>query len=856
MPPAAAISRQDLFTRLAQGHAAGITVVTPNHRLSRALRADFDAHQTAAGKTVWEDADILPLDAFVARCYEDALYAEGGDKLPLLLSEAQERALWEEAIRDSAWADALLNVPKTADDARRAWKTAQDWGIAGGLEKFAASEDARAFRDWARGYEKRLARGGFVDRATLPALGLTAPKTRLLVAYAFLDPRPQQEAIFSAYDTLACAPGRQKAAARRTAFENPREELAAAAAWARARLEEGKARIGVVVPELKLRRREVARVFESVMGGAGPFNLSAGEPLAGHPLVAAALTLLEFSLREIPFEAASRLLRSPFLRGAESEKPARARLDAVLRGKSRARVSLGWLIPQAEGCPALRALLEGVYAAAQREARSPHDWAERFTDLLAAAGFPGERGWDSDEFQTRTKLNEILGELARLSLVQPRMGAAPAFATLRRLCSETLFQPESGDAPVQVLEILESVDLEFDALWVGGLSDDAWPQAVRPNPFLPLALQRKAGIPEASAEASLALDRRRTEGWTRAAPEVVFSSARRVEDRDLAPSPLVAQLPEEKLEIPSFISHRESIFQARKTESRVDESAPALAVKAVRGGTRVLADQAACPFRAFARHRLRAEQLDSPEPGLDAATRGKLIHALMENVWNELKTSAALAGELRPAVEKAARAAVAQEPRLEGRLAELERQRLARLALAWLEEERKRKPFAVVKVEKDESREIGGLALQARIDRMDRLADGSHAIVDYKTGAQMTPRMWMGERPDEPQLPFYAVTSGVDVSAVAFAKFRAGDMRFMGYARAKDALPKLTHYPTWDELLGQWKASLEGLAQGFGAGEAAVDPKNGLKTCERCDLHPLCRVHEKLGALDEEEGAE
>jgi hypothetical protein len=35
-----------------------------------------------------------------------------------------------------------------------------------------------------------------------------------------------------------------------------------------------------------------------------------------------------------------------------------------------------------------------------------------------------------------------------------------------------------------------------------------------------------------------------------------------------------------------------------------------------------------------------------------------------------------------------------------------------------------------------------------------------------------------------------------------------------------------------------------------------VDPKRALATCDRCDLKPLCRVHERLGALAEGPGAE
>ncbi|HET6319599.1 MAG TPA: hypothetical protein VFG86_24335, partial [Chloroflexota bacterium] len=129
--PGDAITKQDLFDRLAEGHAAGITVVTPNRRLALALRTEFDAFQTARGLAVWEEADILPLDAFVVRCYEDALYADGGGALPLLLSPAQARELWVEAIEASEWAGGLQDVPGTADRAIKAWELAHAWNIAG-----------------------------------------------------------------------------------------------------------------------------------------------------------------------------------------------------------------------------------------------------------------------------------------------------------------------------------------------------------------------------------------------------------------------------------------------------------------------------------------------------------------------------------------------------------------------------------------------------------------------------------------------------------------------------------------------------------------------------------------------------
>ena len=96
------LSKADLFARLAEGHAAAVTVVTPNKRLAQALMAQFDDFQIAKDLKVWEAPDILPFGAFVERLWEDALYSELGEKLPLLLTPAQEQHLWEQIVKDAS----------------------------------------------------------------------------------------------------------------------------------------------------------------------------------------------------------------------------------------------------------------------------------------------------------------------------------------------------------------------------------------------------------------------------------------------------------------------------------------------------------------------------------------------------------------------------------------------------------------------------------------------------------------------------------------------------------------------------------------------------------------------------------
>ena len=148
---------------------------------------------------------------------------------------------------------------------------------------------------------------------------------------------------------------------------------------------------------------------------------------------------------------------------------------------------------------------------------------------------------------------------------------------------------------------------------------------------------------------------------------------------------------------------------------------------------------------------------------------------------------------------------------------------------------------------------VAGLELSGRIDRMDRLEKGGHALVDYKTG-QATRQAWLGERPDDPQLPLYAVSAPENIAAVAFARLNPGEMAFRGFSKERNLLPKVELYRDWRGLLDQWRKQTRDLGAAFAAGDARIDPKYALKTCRLCDLQTLCRVYENISSLKEANG--
>jgi len=257
--------------------------------------------------------------------------------------------------------------------------------------------------------------------------------------------------------------------------------------------------------------------------------------------------------------------------------------------------------------------------------------------------------------------------------------------------------------------------------------------------------------------------------------------------------------------------------------------------------------------------------LESPHTGLDPREQGLLVHRVLGTVWSEVRTRQALAAmsesEREALLVSAAERAIAEERRrrpatLSGRFAAIERERLVRLAKGWLDCDLRRGDFSVAAVEDKRAVTVGPLSLQLRLDRVDETAAGERIVIDYKA-SKVTLGAMLRRRPDEPQLPLYVVAAEPDAVAAAFAQVCAERTGFVGLAREDGLLPRVARPETadsrsgaeasWDEQVAFWRAELERLAGDFAAGRADVDPKRKLLTCRNCDVHPLCRVYERMG---------
>jgi probable DNA repair protein len=598
-----------------------------------------------------------------------------------------------------------------------------------------------------------------------------------------------------------------------------------------------------------------------------------GEPLGGQPLVAHGLLALDLLLGEQPLAAIGQLLRSPFIGGHSAEWEARALFDVFLREDGLPRLDIDRLLRRLAAvdpahpahCPDLAARMAAFAGLRQgmRAQAAPDRWAAALQQALAALGWPGDRPLDSVEFQQHRRLQDLLSELAAVAKVRPRMRLAEAVGHLRTLAAETLFQAESAAVPIRILGPLEAAGLQFDALWLLGMHDQNWPPPAQPDPLLPVGLQRELGMPHASAARELAFAAALTARLAGAAAEVIASHARFDGEREQRPSPLLQDW--EQVAPEDLLRPGTQLLAACAANDRCEAlPAPAAGAAAARqrGGAGLLAAQARCPFQAVARYRLRAGALPEPTHAADAALLGDLVHELLQRTWQALGDSAALhRADDSVLAEQIARLADAvlqdlgrRRPDLFGAtFRALERERLTALVVDWLRLERTRPgEFRVEALEQRQPVELDGLELSTRVDRIDRLGDGSLVVIDYKTGREVSSAGWLDERLSEPQLPLYCVHAGDAVAAAVLARVRRDDKgcSFVGLGREPGLLPgaqdpaDIEAGPSWESLGRQWRERLGILAREVLDGRA--DPTPSPQACRHCDLGSLCRVQELL----------
>jgi ATP-dependent helicase/nuclease subunit B len=886
----------------------GGLVVTASERAARALLAAYHRARRAEGLTAWPAPAIRPWGEFVRDAWQRRL-SDGR----LILNSVQEESLWAGIIGAHGQGANLLEGPlhRTARLAREAYALLCAYApqLLEARARAGWQQDAAAFSGWLTAFDEACRAGQVVSAARLPLeliqhLGSVsaedgrALRPPLLLA-GFDRIQPTQRRFFDAWGEwreaaptdLMGAPGpacgiREGAPARTGFYAAPdtQSELAACAFWCSRQLAANRhARILVVSQDGAARRGELERAFLRHVGSDALFEFTLGVPIDQVPLAHSAHLLLRWLTGPLAEHEMDWLFAAGYAAGPQESTALQSAMRALRRRNlEQPDWPLEFFIAQSRSAqigPASSAAawFERMTQVRQRaadfspQARSPLECAEFASHLLESIGWPASRALSSAEFQSARRFQQALETAGSLGFDGRRISWQNFLSSLARVLDETLFAPESSDAPIQIVGPAESAGLTADAIWFLGADENAWPAAASTHPLLPLQLQRQFAMPHATPQLDWDVAHAITARLLASAAEVNFSFARHLDDVESRPSRVVEHLAGAAQPLP------EELTPSRATDPLTvdfeDANEIPFSPGKVEGGAIVLTSQSQCPFKAFASVRLGAQDWEPARASLTPAQRGKLLHAAMHAIWagppdglrnlHDLVSLRDRPSFIAEHVHRAFQREIRQHirARMPRAYLELEEQRLVRLIGDWLDYESARVAFEVLKTEDERSIHLAGLTFNLRLDRIDRLNDGTLLVVDYKTG-DVTPKAWDLPRPDDVQLPLYAGfaldAKTEPLGGLAFAKVRPGKICFAGRVGNAQAtlLPALKTYdalvrePFEAEMLIDWRQHIEQLARDFLAGRADVNPREYPKTCERCGLQTLCRIHENSVQFD------
>jgi ATP-dependent helicase/nuclease subunit B len=562
-------------------------------------------------------------------------------------------------------------------------------------------------------------------------------------------------------------------------LEHPQEEAQVIALALRHAVEDPQKTASLVTSDRDLAERVIAMLMRWGLAA----NDSAGTPLAAQPVGSYLRDILDAVAPQTTAVETLSLLKHPLAAWGLSPAECRARarrmeLDLWRNDRPQAspdyeklqRLFEPWrarwdqALPLAERIKAHIDLAEtlaqsdtekGANRLWQNEAgEAAAEWLDDWRN--AAADFPALTGYD---------YAGLFGEMLRMNVLRPSYGQHPR---------------------ISILGPLEARLIQSDVLILGGLNEGSWPPEAAIDPWMSRPMRQAFHLP--SPERRIGLSAHDFVQLA-SAPNVMLTRSKRAGNAPTVPSRFLLQL-DTVLRALGYETGKPDVIGASLLPPEpwqewarlldmpatppqpcaAPEPKPPVAARPKKLSVTEIGTWRRNPYAIYARRILNLKKLEQLDAGIDASDRGTVIHAALDDfikLYPEELPANALDELLR--IGRDAFAAYDTHPEVKA----FWQPRFERIARWFVTHEAARRASGIMPVmaEAEGKMTIGGLNLTGRADRIDRMPDGSLAIIDYKTGG--TPTQKEIDSGYEPQLPLLALMAAqggfetLDASSVA-----------------------------------------------------------------------------------------
>ncbi len=524
---------------------------------------------------------------------------------------------------------------------------------------------------------------------------------------------------------------------------NPGEEAQAIALALRAFIETPGQTAALITPDRGL----AERVSSHLTRWGVVADDSAGQPLShtqpGALMIALAVAVVEH-FTAVPLLA---LLKHPLVSSGEMRLDwldGVRSLDLALRGPQAAPGLAGIDTMLAHGDKRTQAVRDKA-AAWWQEARpllEPLESAfagESLSHMVAAlreaaTRLCGDQIWSG---QAGRALADLVASLERHSADEPvKVDVAALPDLLRNLLDGEAIRPAAGGHPrLFIWGLVEARMQRADLIVLAGLNEGVWPQLARSDPWLAPAIRRELGLP--GLERRIGVNAHDLMMGL-CAKRVMITRARTDGSGPTNPSRFWLRLETfaNGFEAPGlrYDLLARALDHAEGQRARQPAPCPPVEDRPNKISVTEVDTLKADPYSFYAKKMLGLTQLDAPGAEPDAKWRGTFLHDVLGAWGNDDKFAPGmLVPRLRAAFRDSGLHPVVQAlwlPRFEQAARNFE-------AIVEANRTQGREPTLA---EADAVIDVAGVRLHGRADRIDRLADGTLAIVDYKTGKPPEPK--------------------------------------------------------------------------------------------------------------------